>query len=44
MSLKDLLGIGIATERNDFINNKSEQVYEKDENGNLVLVEGEEDD
>jgi len=44
MSLKDLLGIDIATERNDFINNQSEQVYEKDENGNLVLVEGEEDD
>ena len=44
MSLKDLLGIDIATERNDFINKKLEQVYEKDENGNLVLVEGEEDD
>lgn len=44
MSLKDLLGIGIATERNDFINDRTEKVYERDENGNLVLVEGEDDD
>ena len=44
MSIKDFFGIGIATEKNDYIENKNDKIYIRNDNGELVLLEGIEND
>lgn len=44
MSLKDFLGIGIATESNDYFENEDDKIFIRNEKGELVYLEGIEDD
>lgn len=44
MSIKDFFGIDIATEKNDYIEEDDDKVYIRNDKGELILLEGIEND
>ena len=41
MSLKDILGIGIATEKNNYEYDTEDEIWVRDAKGNFILIGGE---